>query len=153
MAFKPLPGRRGERVVQRDRLLTDETGRIDALLKTLDVQQDRLEGAGKPGTGGWGANEHHRGLRDGRGSISAIPDRRNETPEGWPLCRGKKQANREVQIRLLLELVDEMVRNSMTEWMEREAQPEEERTGACRDYDDFFSRMRYAVAYWMRTGE
>ena len=43
MAFKPLPGRRGERVVQRDRLLTDETGRIDALLKTLDVQQDRLE--------------------------------------------------------------------------------------------------------------
>ncbi len=27
----------------------------------------------------------------------------------------------------------------------REAQPEEEQTGACRDYDDFFNRTRYIV--------
>ena len=30
-------------MVQRERLLTGEIGRIDALLKTLDGQQDRLE--------------------------------------------------------------------------------------------------------------
>ena len=29
--------------------------------------------------------------------------------------------------------------------MAREAQPEGEETGACRDYDDFFSRTRYTV--------
>jgi len=57
-----------------------------------------------------------------------------------------EQANREVQIRLLLELVDEMVKNSLPEWMAREAENENaEETGACRDYDDFFNRTRYTV--------
>ena len=57
-----------------------------------------------------------------------------------------EQANREVQIRLLLELVDEMVKNSLPEWMSREAENENaEETGACCDYDDFFSRTRYTV--------
>ena len=56
-----------------------------------------------------------------------------------------EHANTEVQIRLLLELVDEMVKNSLPEWMAREAQPEGEETGACRDYDDFFGRTRYTV--------
>ena len=49
-----------------------------------------------------------------------------------------------MQIKLLLELVDEMVKNSLPEWMAREAETVEE-TGACCDYDDFFSRTRYAV--------
>ena len=49
-----------------------------------------------------------------------------------------------MQIKLLLELVDEMVKNSLPEWMAREAEVVEE-TGACRDYDDFFSRTRYTV--------
>lgn len=56
-----------------------------------------------------------------------------------------EHANTEVQIRLLLELVDEMVKNSLPEWMARETQPVGEETGACRDYDDFFSRTRYTV--------
>ena len=51
-----------------------------------------------------------------------------------------------MQIRLLLELVDEMVKNSLPEWMSREAENENaEEIGACRDYDDFFSRTRYTV--------
>ncbi|MBO6137253.1 MAG: hypothetical protein J6O71_01440 [Lachnospiraceae bacterium] len=49
-----------------------------------------------------------------------------------------------MQIRLLLELVDEMVKNSLPEWMSREAEAVEE-TGACRDYDDFFCHTRYMV--------
>lgn len=57
-----------------------------------------------------------------------------------------EHANTEVQIRLLLELVDEMVKNSLPEWMSREAENENaEETGACRDYDDFFSRTGYIV--------
>ena len=57
-----------------------------------------------------------------------------------------EQANREVQIRLLLELVDEMVKNSLPEWMARDVQPGEgEESGSCRDYDDFFSRTKYTV--------
>ena len=55
-----------------------------------------------------------------------------------------EHANTEVQIRLLQELVDEMVKNSLPEWMAREAETVEE-TGACRDYDDFFNRTRYTV--------
>ena len=38
-----------------------------------------------------------------------------------------------------------MAGNSLPEWMAREAHPEEEQTGACRDYDDFFNRTRYTV--------
>ena len=34
--------------------------------------------------------------------------------------------------------------NSLPEWMAREAETVEE-TGACRDYDDFFSRTKYTV--------
>ena len=59
-----------------------------------------------------------------------------------------EHANTEVRIRLLLELVDEMVMRSGTAplWMSREAENENaEETGACRDYDDFFSRTRYTV--------
>ena len=42
MAFNTLPSRREELVVQRERLLTGEVGRIDALLKTLD-ENGRME--------------------------------------------------------------------------------------------------------------
>ena len=49
-----------------------------------------------------------------------------------------------MQIRLLLELVDEMVKNSLPEWMSRKTEALEE-TGACRDYDDFSSHTRYTV--------
>ena len=56
-----------------------------------------------------------------------------------------EHANREVQIRLLLELVDEIVKNSLPEWMAREAQPVGGETGACCDYDDFFNRTRYTM--------
>ena len=57
-----------------------------------------------------------------------------------------EHANTEVQIRLLLELVDEMVKDSLPEWMARDVQPGEgEESGSCRDYDDFFKRTRYTV--------
>ena len=39
-----------------------------------------------------------------------------------------------------------MVKNSLPEWMSRDAESENaEETGACRDYDGFFCRTRYTV--------
>ena len=56
-----------------------------------------------------------------------------------------EHANTEVQIRLMLELVHQMVKNSLPKWMRGGTQPEEEQSGACRDYDDFFNCTRYTV--------
>ena len=65
MAMGTLPNRREELVVQRERLLTGEIGRIDALLKKLDGQQDRLEERLEVPRGecpgGQGRHQHHGG--------------------------------------------------------------------------------------------
>ena len=159
MAFNTLPSRREELVVQRERLLTCEIGRIDALLKTLDGQQDRLEErlevlASQVPEDGEAINTT---VVDEVGSTQVITSEMDEEAflrsqiveirrrKDGLYAERAEHANTEVQIRLLLELVDEMVKDSLPEWMAREAQPEEEQTGACRDYDDFFKRTKYTV--------
>ena len=173
MAFNTLPSRREELVVQRERLLTGEIGRIDALLKTLDGQQDRLEERLEVLASQVPEDEEpmNTTVVDEVGSTQVITSEMDEAAflrsqiveirrrkflrsQIVEIRRRKdalyaeraEQANREVQIMLLLELVDEMVKNSLPEWMSREAENENaEETGACRDYDDFFSRTRYTV--------
>ena len=159
MAFNTLPSRREELVVQRERLLTGEIGRIDALLKTLDGQQDRLEERLEVLASQVPEDEEpmNTTVVDEVGSTQVITSEMDEAAflrsQIVEIRRRKdalyaeraEHANTEVQIRLLLQLVDEMVKNSLPEWMAREAQPEEEQTGACRDYDDFFNRTRYTV--------
>ena len=158
MAFNTLPTRREELVVQRERLLTGEIGRIDALLKTLDGQQDRLEerlevlAEAVPEDG----EAINTTVVDEVGSTQVITSEMDEAAflrsqiveirrrKDGLYAERAEHANTEVQIRLLLELVDEMVKNSLPEWMTREAEAVEE-TGACRDYDDFFNRTRYTV--------
>lgn len=158
MAFNTLPSRREELVVQRERLLTGEIGRIDALLKTLDGQQDRLEERLEVLASQVPEDEEpmNTTVVDEVGSTQVITSEMDEAAflrsqiveirrrKDGLYAERAEQANREVQIRLLLELVDEMVKNSLPEWMAREAEAVEE-TGACRDYDDFFSRTRYTV--------
>ena len=56
-----------------------------------------------------------------------------------------EHANTEVQIRLLLELVDEMVKDSLPEWMQSGDEGEAELPGACYDYGEFFKRTKYAI--------
>ena len=158
MAFNTMPSKREELVVQRERLLTGEIGRIDALLKTLDGQQDRLEGrlevlAEAVPEDGEAINTT---VVDEVGSTQVITSEMDEAAflrsqiveirrrKDGLYAERAEHANTEVQIRLLLELVDEMVKNSLPEWMTREAEAVEE-TGACRDYDDFFNRTRYTV--------
>ena len=158
MAFNTLPSRREELVVQRERLLTGEIGRIDALLKTLDGQQDRLEERLEVLASQVPEDEEpmNTTVVDEVGSTQVITSEMDEAAflrsQIVEIRRRKdalyaeraEHANTEVQIRLLLELVDEMVKNSLPEWMSRETEAVEE-TGVCRDYDDFFSRTRYTV--------
>ena len=158
MAFNTLPSRREELVVQRERLLTGEIGRIDALLKTLDGQQDRLEERLEVLASQVPEDEEpmNTTVVDEVGSTQVITSEMDEAAflrsQIVEIRRRKdalyaeraEHANTEVQIRLLLELVDEMVKNSLPEWMTREAEAGEE-TGACHDYDDFFRRTSYTV--------
>ena len=160
MAFNTLPSRHEELVVQRERLLTGEIGRIDALLKTLDGQQDRLEERLEVLASQMPEDEEpmNTTVVDEVGSTQVITSEMDEAAflrsqiveirrcKDGLYAERAEHANTEVQIRLLLELVDEMVKNSLPEWMSREAENENaEETGACRDYDDFFSRTRYTV--------
>nr|MBQ4457081.1 recombinase family protein [Clostridia bacterium] len=160
MAFNELPRRREELVVAQERMITGEIGRIDALLKTIDEQQDRLEERLEVLAEAVPEDEEaiNTTVVDEVGSKRAVTGDMNEVDflrtRIVELRRRKdalyaeraEHANTEVQIRLLLELVDEMVMRSGTAplWMSREAEAVEE-TGACRDYDDFFSRTRYTV--------
>ena len=160
MAFNELPRRREELVVAQERMITGEIGRIDALLKTIDEQQDRLEERLEVLAEAVPEDEEaiNTTVVDEVGSKRAVTGDMNEVDflrtRIVELRRRKdalyaeraEHANTEVQIRLLLELVDEMVMKSGTAplWMSREAEAVEE-TGACRDYDDFFSRTRYTV--------
>ncbi|MBQ7563085.1 MAG: hypothetical protein IJT16_03735, partial [Lachnospiraceae bacterium] len=158
MAMGTLPSRREELVVQQERLLTGEIGRIDALLKTLDGQQDRLEERLEVLAEAVPEDEEPMNTTAARevGNTQVITSEMDETAflrsqiveirrrKDGLYAERAEQANREVQIRLLLELLDEMVKNSLPEWMAREAEAVEE-TGACRDYDDFFNRTKYTV--------
>lgn len=160
MAFNELPRRREELVVQRERLLTGEIGRIDALLKTLDGQQDRLEerlevlAEAVPEDG----EAINTTVVDEIGSTQVITSEMDEAAflrsqiveirrrKDGLYAERAKHANTEVQIRLLLELVDEMVKDSLPEWMQSsEQEGETVDDGSCRDYDDFFSRTKYTV--------
>ena len=42
-------------------------------------------------------------------------------------------------------VVDEMVKGTLPEWMKSGKEEETVQDGACRDYDDFFSRTKYTV--------
>ena len=160
MAFNTLPSRREELVVERERLLTGEIGRIDALLQTLDGQQDRLEERLEVLASQVPEDEEpmNTTVVDEVGSTQVITSEMDEAAflrsqiveirrrKDGLYAERAEHANTEVQIRLLLELVDEMVKNSLPEWMAREIQPGDgKETGACRDYDDFFSRTKYTV--------
>ena len=182
MAFNTLPSRREELVVQRERLLTGEIGRIDALLKTLDGQQDRLEERLEVLASQVPEDEEpmNTTVVDEVGSTQVITSEMDETAflrsqiveirrrKDGLYAERAEHANTEVQIRLLLELVDEMILRSGAApvWMTTAPAPntviidgtvrsdgctdemsntDSEETGACRDYDDFFSRTRYTV--------
>ena len=160
MAFNELPRRREELVVAQERMITGEIGRIDALLKTIDEQQDRLEERLEVLASQVPENEEaiNTTVVDEVGSERAITGDMNEVEflrtRIVELRRRKdalyaeraEHANTEVQIRLLLELVDEMVKDSLPEWMRcSEEEGTEADDGSCLDYDDFFSRTRYTV--------
>ena len=163
MAFNTLPSRREELVVQRERLLTGEIGRIDALLKTLDGQQDRLEERLEVLASQVPEDQEpmNTTVVDEVGSTQVITSEMDEAAflrsqiveirrrKDGLYAERAEHANTEVQIRLLLELVDEMVKNSLPEWMMTDdpvgTDDAEAQDGVCSDYDDFFRRTRYCI--------
>ena len=160
MAFNTLPTKREELVVAQERMITGEIGRIDALLKTIDEQQDSLEERLEVLASQVPEDEEaiNTTVVDEVGSERAVTGDMNEVEflrtRIVELRRRKdalyaeraEHANTEVQIRLLLELVDEMVKDSLPEWMQSSEQDGTETDDdSCRDYDDFFSRTRYTV--------
>ena len=184
MAFNTLPTKREELVVAQERMITGEIGRIDALLKTIDEQQDRLEERLEVLAEAVPEDEEaiNTTVVDEVGSEKTVTGDMNEVEflrtRIVELRRRKdalyaeraEHANTEVQIRLLLELVDEMVKDSLPEWMQAHASTDGRKKdgvvitggsanggggaqntgetvddGSCRDYDDFFSRTRYTV--------
>ena len=148
------------------RLLTGEIGGIDALLKTLDGQLDRLEE--RPEALARQVPEDGEPMSatavDEVGSTQVITSEMDEAafPRGQiveirrrkdGLCAERAEhANTEVQIRPLPELAGETVRNGRPVWMGREAEAADG-TGACRDYDDSFSRTRHTVPEGVLDGD
>ena len=160
MAFNTLPTKREELVVAQERMITGEIGRIDALLKTIDEQQDSLEERLEVLASQVPEDEEAINTtvvdevgseRDITGDMNEVEFLRTRIVEirrrkDGLYAERAEHANTEVQIRLLLELVDEMVKNSLPEWMQSsEQEGTEADDGSCRDYDDFFSRTRYTV--------
>ena len=183
MAFNSLPARWEELIMAQERLNTGEIGRIDALLRTIDEQQDRLEERLEVLAASTPEDEEsiNTTVVYEVGAETVITGNMDEVEflrtQIVTLRRRKdalyaeraEHANREVQIRLLLELVDEMVKNSLPEWMqttpadtvitggtlgsdettpvnsEGAKRPEAQGDGSCTDYDDFFRITRYRV--------
>ena len=147
MAFNELPGIRDELIVAQERLLTGEIGRIDALLATLNGQQDQMENrldqlaaameepvsttvVSEVG-GEVEVDGSYTEVEFLKAQIVSIRNQKNAL-----YAERAEHANKEVQLRILLELVEQMM---------GEMKEVEEGTGACYDYEEFFRKTRYAV--------
>ena len=147
MAFNELPGMRDDLIVAQERLLTGEIGRIDALLSILNGQQDQMENrldqlaaameepvnttvvsevGGEPEVDGSSTEVEFL-----KAQIVSIRNQKNAL-----YAERAEHANKEVQLRILLELVEQMMGEDLTAG---------EESGACYDYEEFFRRTRYAV--------
>ena len=147
MAFNELPSMRDELIVAQERLLTGEIGRIDALLSTLNGQQDQMENrldqlaatmeepvnttvvsevGGEPEVDGSSTEVEFL-----KAQIVSIRNQKNAL-----YAERAEHANKEVQLRILLELVEQIL---------GEVKEIEGGSGACYDYEEFFRRTRYTV--------
>ena len=143
----------------QERLQTGEIGRIDALLKTLDGQQDRLEERLEMLATMVPEDEEplNTTVVDELGSGNEVIGEMSEADflrtQIVELRRRKdklyaeraEHANTEVQIRLLLELVEEMVKGTLPEWMKSGEEEETGQDGACFDFGEFFKWTKYTV--------
>ena len=129
-AFNRLPGRRDELIRLEERLLTGEIGRIDACLKALTDHEvkieERLDQWAAAGDGAAGSEGEVDFLK---GRITEIREQKNAL-----YAERADHASREMQVRMLLELVDEMCGRGRKVKV---------KSGACRDWDDFFRRTAY----------
>ena len=154
-AFNALPARRDELIRAQERLRSGDIRRIDALTAALTQQRDRLElrleALEAEETGDGGESE--------RAFLEEELLRLREERETLLLERAEHAA-RELQVRLLLELADEMkeVRERTMEALLAGEAPTaparpaaEPQPPACRDYEAFFRRTRYRLPAELRN--
>ena len=129
-ACNGLPEARDEILIMEERFMNGEIGKIDAMIQGLTERQEEMEerldllAAKEEG----GKEEEHL-----RSQITEIRERK----EGLYAERAQ-YANQEVQVRILLELVDQMVGKDAPS-----IDPAD--NGACYDYDEFFRLTRYVL--------
>lgn len=146
-AFNQLRNRYTELARMEERIFSGEIRRIDALLKSYTDEQNQLEtmldvdAALGCGDGG---------VQDSETSSETAAGSGHTDPNAWAvervaeICRKKNDlyferaeaANRDIQVRILLELVGTMI---------GVPSHKEDDGAACNDYEDFFSRTAYKV--------
>ena len=163
MAFNELPKKREELVVMDEHLLTGEIGRIDALLKTLTEQETQMEDRLEMLAGQVPEDEEplNTTVVETMGEAPVITADSTEvdflrariisirSQKNTLYAERAEHANTEVQIRMLLELVDQMLSASSSSWrflLEGTMEKEVSDSPACYDYEDFFRRTKYTVA-------
>ncbi|MBQ8306136.1 MAG: recombinase family protein [Blautia sp.] len=127
-AFNQLPAQRDELIRMQGAVWNGTIGRIDAELNKLEEQQERI-------------TDRLDSLPEEEADQAAfLKEELNRMGiEHTSLLLDRADAaNKEVQIRLLLELVDAMKE-------QREDEAEEYDSPACYDYDEFFRRTRYVL--------
>ena len=142
MAFNELPNMRDDLLVMQERLLTGEIGRIDSLIQSLTRQQEQLEERLEQITDtkmNVVDEKGHEITVDGSSSESdflrsQIISIRHQKDALY--AERAEHANREVQIRILLELVEQLYHKHSAEYSGSD-------DGSCREYEDFFRRTAY----------
>lgn len=146
-AFNRLPEMKPALIASQDHLRNAEIEKIDALLSALSTQQDQMESRmdqltatiekvayAADGPEAETESETDESLKEVdslKEQIISIQDQKNA------LCAQRAEhARHEIQLRILLELIDQMT------GMSNEA---ENGDGACYDYEDFFRRTQYHV--------
>lgn len=157
-AFNALPSRREELIIMDEHLLSGEIGRLDAMFEMLTDQETQVEDRLKM------LEAQNKLLNVGEeevnGARQEIPGESTEIDfleaqiisirdkKDALYAERAKYANREVQVRILLELVDQMVAAPSSAWhvlLEGTMEKEASDSPACYDYEDFFHRTKYTV--------
>ena len=136
-AFNELPQMRDELLVMDERLLNGEIGRIDALLYSMTEQQDRMEDRLDELAASTDDDDEAGEAGFLRTQIAELREKKNEL-----YAERADYANQEVHIRILLELVEQMILRPKTTKMEKAEANED---GSCHDYEEFFRLTRYEV--------
>ena len=140
-AFNELPWKRDELLRMQGGIWNGEIRRIDEQIENVQEQQKRLGERLDTLTASSYEGENGGEAACLRGELETL-----EMEYTRLVLERAEAANKEVQIRILLELVDAMRKEAGAHLPSRDAEPAAGDDGlACYDYDEFFRRTSYVV--------